>query len=510
MYCTVKIVFQSQLCILLTNKSTRKQTYYLLHYLSLLSRLYSETDPANIGFKSSVLNELFSKLPEAATVVTELLSHISKEAAVNDVKEDYFLETVEGFEEIEDQRIMIAETEARLQKHLDELKKTLKKPHLKYTTVAGVSHLIEIKPGEMKSIPHDWLKMSSTKAVSRFRTPETIQLLKELDRSKERLVLACDAAYSRFLEKVSKHYEIFREVVRSVAHLDCLMSLAALSGQTNYCRPQYVDTPLVEIKEGRHPMVEHLLSKAYIANDVDMTNEKDRVLVITGPNMGGKSSYVRQVALICIMAQIGCFVPAKSAKVGILDAIYTRMGAHDNMLNGESTFMVELKECSDIMKGATEKSLVILDEIGRGTSTIDGVAIAYSVLSYFISEVRSLTLFVTHYPFVASFEQVFPGIVSNYHMGFIENKREHMSSITFLYQLVRGMADRSFGLNVARLAGIPSTIVDRARTKSLELENNFTIARGNSLRRNVHFLASALDGELEYDEVAEAVLRLRT
>lgn len=479
--------------------------------MSLLSQIYEETDATKVGFESSLLNNLFSVLPTVRNTVAKLLSQIAKDAAISEIKEDYFLETVDGFEEIEDQKVLISETDHKLEAHLADLKKLLKKPHLKFTTVAGLSHLIELKSNELKTIPNKWLKMSATKTVSRFRSPETIDLLKELDRGKERLVLACDRIYNSFLNNISQFYEEFRQVIQVVGQLDCLMSLAAVSNQTNYCCPQYVDSTILEVEEGRHPMVEHLLSRSYIPNDIDMRHDKDRVLVITGPNMGGKSSYVRQVALICIMAQIGCYVPAKSAKIGILDAIYTRMGAYDNMLNGESTFMVELQECSDIIKSATKKSLVILDEIGRGTSTIDGVAIAHSVLSFFISEIQALTLFVTHYPLVSSFEKVYPGIVSNYHMGFIENNEQEdkLSKITFLYRLVYGMANKSFGLNVARIAGIPSNIIDVARNKSQELERTLTITRGKNSLRDIEFITAALSSQLEHDEIVEAILHLQ-
>lgn len=364
---------------------------------------------------------------------------------------------------------------------MDVLKKESQLSYLKYSSVAGVSYQIEVNKRDLKKVPHDWIKLSQTKMVSRFRSPEVIRLVQELDKCKEELDLACDEAFKDFLAQVvgNGNYERFRMIVQALAELDCLMSLAATSSQPHYVRAEYVDRPCLEITQGRHPMVEQVLLDGYVANDSHLSADAERALIITGPNMGGKSSYVRQLALIAIMAQVGSYVPADRARLGTFDAVYTRMGAYDNIMSGESTFKVELKECADIMKNATERSLVILDEIGRGTGTMDGVAIAYAVLAHFIEDIKALTLFVTHYPSLAAFEHAFPGTVRNYHMGFIESKPDDNddeaaatgnSEITFLYTLDPGIAHKSYGLNVARLAGIPDSILTSARVKSSELE----------------------------------------
>lgn len=208
-------------------------------------------------------------------------------------------------------------------------------------------------------------------------------------------------------------------------------------------------------------------------------------MIITGPNMGGKSSYIRQVALICVLAQMGSYVPASEARLGMLDGIYTRMGASDNIYKGRSTFMEELTEASEIISRATERSLVILDELGRGTSTHDGIAIAYATLEYFIRDVKALTLFVTHYPPLCELERVYPEHVSNYHMAFLLNEPDtddeevQPEFITFLYQLTEGAAGRSYGLNVARLADIPESILHTAARKARELESTVNARRNN-------------------------------
>jgi DNA mismatch repair protein MSH3 len=237
-------------------------------------------------------------------------------------------------------------------------------------------------------------------------------------------------------------------------------------------------------------MVERLLTDTYVPNDTKLDHDGTRALLITGPNMGGKSSYVRQVALIAIMGQIGSYVPAASARLGLLDAVFTRMGAFDNMLAGESTFMVELSETADILKQATPRSLVILDELGRGTSTHDGVAIAQAVLDHMVRSIRSLTLFITHYQHLSRMVQSFPQAeLRNVHMRFTESGEDD-DDITFLYEVGEGVAHRSYGLNVARLAKLPSSVLDLARTKSAELEESIK-------RKRLAAIAGAVENIVE-------------
>ena len=264
--------------------------------------------------------------------------------------------------------------------------------------------------------------------------------------------------------------------MQSLATLDCLISLATIASQPGYSKPEYTDEACIQVEQGRHPMVEQLLLDSYVPNDINMETDQTRALLVTGPNMGGKSSYVRQVALIAIMGQIGSYVPAESAKLGMLDAVYTRMGAFDNMLAGESTFMVELSETADILKQATPRSLVILDELGRGTSTHDGVAIAQAVLDYMVRSIRSLTLFITHYQHLSNMVHSFRNHeLRNVHMRFTEtgtgaDDEEGDEEITFLYEVGEGVAHRSYGLNVARLANLPAPLLELAKQKSAELE----------------------------------------
>ena len=255
-----------------------------------------------------------------------------------------------------------------------------------------------------------------------------------------------------------------------MAQIDVFASLATVAEQNNYCRPKLNEKGLIDIKDGRHPVVERMIqNEMFVANDTYLDNGSNRVSIITGPNMAGKSTYMRQSALIVLMAQIGSFVPAKSAKIGIVDRIFTRVGASDDLASGQSTFMVEMSEVANILRNATSNSLLILDEIGRGTSTFDGLSIAWAVVEY-ISNPRLLgakTLFATHYHELTELEGKLNS-VNNYCIAV----KEKGDDIVFLRKIVKGGADKSYGIQVAKLAGVPDNVIERAKEIVEELSNN--------------------------------------
>ncbi|CAC5363938.1 MSH3 [Mytilus coruscus] len=343
------------------------------------------------------------------------------------------------------------------------------------------TYLIEVKNKVSHVVPTDWLKISSTKAVSRFHPPFIQATYKKLNQLREQLKKDCDEAWLQFLGWFEDDYQKYRKAVHHIATLDCLFSLSLVARLHGYCRPKINENAVcIKIEQGQHPVIQQILqgSQQFVPNDTNISTDETKVMIITGPNMGGKSSYIKQVALIAMLTQIGSYVPAESAEMGIMDAIFTRMGASDEIYKGRSTFMVELQEASDIMLKATPRSLVILDELGRGTSTHDGVAIAYATLDYFIKQVKCLTLFVTHYPVLSELEQTYPNVVQNHHMSFMVNEdsgkigeEDSSNAVTFLYQLVSGCAGKSYGLNVARLASIPQDILNTAAKKSQEFHN---------------------------------------
>ena len=466
----IKIDLEKSLIRIYYGKCTRPE---LLTVLQTIQRIATEfvsvKEPSDAGFHSSIINNAIAVLPTIAEDVVSYLEQMNPEAAKADDKYNFFREEMES-EDIMEQKLGIASVEQELDAHRTSAAEKVKKRRVEYVTVAGIEYLIEVENTQLKNVPATWAKISGTKKVSRFHTPEVVRLIRERDQHKEALAAACDVAYSGLLAEISSKYQSLRDSVQALATLDCLLSLATIANQPGYVKPEYTNETCISVEQGRHPMVEQLLLDAYVPNDTELASDGTRALLITGPNMGGKSSYVRQVALIAIMGQIGSYVPAESARLGMLDAVFTRMGAFDNMMAGESTFMVELSETSDILKQATQKSLIILDELGRGTSTHDGVAIAQAVLDYVVRDKKSLTLFITHYQNLSSLAKGFEkGQLKNVHMKFTETG-DAGQDVTFLYEVGEGVAHRSYGLNVARLANVPESVLEVAAVKSKELE----------------------------------------
>ncbi|KAJ8285541.1 hypothetical protein GJAV_G00027990 [Gymnothorax javanicus] len=464
------------------HKKCSTQEFYLIS--SALSRLGAELQalvPAvQSQLSSAHLKELLTELPPLLAPAHGFLNVLNEKAAKTGDKTQLFADLTD-FPVIRDRQEEILAVLSDIMEHRREVRLVLRNPSLDYVTVSGQEFLIEVKNSLSSSVPSDWTKISSTKAVGRYHSPFIVERHRRLLQLREQLVIDCGREWTNFLQQFGEHYHIMRKAVGHLATLDCFFSLADVAKQGNYCRPEVLEGERrIIIREGRHPVIDVLMAEQdqYVPNDTELEGDGRRTMIITGPNMGGKSSYIRQVALVCIMAQIGSFVPAREATVGIVDAIYTRMGASDNLSRGRSTFMEELLEASEIVSKATSRSLVILDELGRGTSTHDGIAIAYATLEFFIRDVQSLTLFVTHYPPLCELERVFPQHVGNFHMAFLLNDMDtdcdgeevRPEFITFLYQLTEGAAARSYGLNVARLAEVPESIIRTAALKSKELE----------------------------------------
>jgi len=463
-------------------KCSRPEVLAALQTLHDISGEYLNVKASNDSeFTTPVLCESISRIPQIYQDVSELLERINARAAKDDDKYGFFREEYEA-EDINDYKLSIASVEDDLNTYRKEAAAKIGTSQVNYVTVSGIEYLIEVKrksPQE-KRVPASWQQISSTKAVIRFHPPEVKRMIQQRDQYKESLAAACDAAFARFLDDVSAKYQDLRDCIQALATLDALLSLAVLASQPGYVKPTFTDEIAISITEGRHPMVEQLLLDSYVPNDVHLFHDSTRALLVTGPNMGGKSSYVRSAALIAIMGQIGSYVPATKARLGMLDAVFTRMGAFDNMLKGESTFMVELNETSDILKSATSRSLVILDELGRGTSTFDGVAIAEAVLDYIVRDLQSLTLFITHYQHLAKLQNRFKqGELKNVHMRFEE--RDGGKEVLFLYDVAEGTSHRSYGLNVARLAQMPEKIIGVAEDKSRELEQIMAASKMGNL-----------------------------
>ncbi|CAI0546902.1 unnamed protein product [Linum tenue] len=360
-------------------------------------------------------------------------------------------------------------------------RKQLRNRNLEFTSISGVTHLIEL-PLDVK-VPLDWVKVNSTKKTVRYHPPEVLSALDQFQVAKEELMIICQTTWDSFLRGFGKYYLEFQAAIQALAALDCLHSLATLSKAKNYVRPTFVDDSepaQIDICSGRHPVLEIILHDTFVPNDTKLNADGEYCQIVTGPNMGGKSCYIRQVALISIMAQVGSFVPASSCKLHVLDGVYTRMGASDSIQQGRSTFLEELNEASNILHKCTHRSLVIIDELGRGTSTHDGEAIAYATLHHLLEQKKSMVLFVTHYPKISEIKARFPGSVGAYHVSYLTSKKTADDAtdsssaagedVTYLYKLVPGICERSFGFKVAELAQLPSSCIRRATLMAARLE----------------------------------------
>ncbi|KAF8497242.1 DNA mismatch repair protein MSH3 [Russula emetica] len=447
------------LCRIQYGKCTPKELAILLPAFNRIATAFPPFESsAAVGFKSELLNGIFFALPLLREPVQQLIDAVVLKKASAGNKAEMWADP-ERYPEIADADGAILLVEKELDDQLKIIRGQLKKPGLQWTTVSGDEYLVEVSRSEdLSKIPHTWFMHSSTKKVRRYCTPVVKEKLALREQFQETRDAAANKAFLSFLEDIAHNqYAILRDVVNKLATIDCLLSLALVAMRNDYVKPRFTaEDDVLEIVDGRHPMVEALRADPFVPNSVVLGAGEPRSKIITGPNMGGKSSAVRMIALITIMAQIGSYVPAAVVRLSMMDGILTRMGASDELARGRSTFMVEMSETSDILVNATNKSLVILDELGRGTSTFDGMAIAHAVLHYLVNTKRCKTLFITHYPLVgAELARQFPADVQNLHMGFTEDTRINgMREITFLYRLTKGLATESFGIECARLAGI--------------------------------------------------------
>ena len=331
-----------------------------------------------------------------------------------------------------------------------------------YNRVHG--YYIEISKAQSAAAPDDYQRRQTLKNAERYITPELKAFEDKVLSARERALAREKALYEALLQKLLEPLPALQQTAAALAELDVLCCLAERAERYNYCEPTLCDDTRLELRGSRHPVIEQVLDEPFIPNDVLM-HERRRMLIITGPNMGGKSTYMRQTALVILMAHIGSFVPADSAVIGGFDRIFTRIGASDDLASGRSTFMVEMTEAANILNNATSQSLVLMDEIGRGTSTFDGLSLAWACAEHLASRNRAFTLFATHYFELTSLPETMPDVV-NVHIDAIE----HGDSIVFLHSVKDGAANQSYGLQVAQLAGVPRSVIQTARRRLTMLE----------------------------------------
>lgn len=330
-------------------------------------------------------------------------------------------------------------------------------------------YFIEVSKSNLHAVPDQFIRKQTVAGGERYITPELKEYEEKVLGADERIVARELEVFEQVRQRVAAEAPRVLDTARAVAAIDVLAGLSDTAAVCNYTKPHVHDGDEISATDVRHPVVERLAGGTFVPNDILLNAATHQLVVLTGPNMGGKSTYLRQVALLCVLAQTGSFVPARDAKVGLIDRLYARVGASDNIARGQSTFMVEMQETAQILSGATSKSLVVLDEVGRGTATFDGLSIAWAVAEHIATNPRSRpkTLFATHYHELTDLADAFPGVV-NFHVA----AREWKDDIIFLHKILAGRSDRSYGIQVARLAGLPAGVIARARDILSSLEQD--------------------------------------
>lgn len=373
----------------------------------------------------------------------------------------------DGYNQELDEYRNIAKNSKRLLQQMEEDEKNktgIKSLKIGYNKVFG--YYIEVRHSSTEMVPENYIRKQTLANAERYITPELKEFETKILGAQEKIVQLEYKLFAELRDILKTKISSIQNTAHEIAILDVLVSLAQAGDEYNYIRPKLLDDGTIHIKDGRHPLVERILNRdLFVPNDTHLDNAQNEIMIITGPNMAGKSTYMRQSALLTLMTQVGSFIPAREASISPVDKIFTRIGASDDLVSGQSTFMVEMNEVSHILKYATNKSLVILDEIGRGTSTYDGMSIARAVIEHIRDHIGAKTLFATHYHELTDLEDDVH--VKNYCIAV----KEKGSDVTFLRRIIRGSADKSYGIHVAKLAGLPQEVVKRAETILIDLEN---------------------------------------
>jgi DNA mismatch repair protein MutS len=412
---------------------------------------------------SPLLNDLngqISEYPELHTLLTRAIIDtppvVIRDGGVIAPGYDAELDELRSLKENAGQYLLDLELRERERTGINTLK-------VNYNRVHG--YYIEVSKSQANNVPDDYTRRQTLKGAERYITPELKRFEDKALSASEKALAREKMLYDALFDLLYEHLPALQNSANAIAELDALNNLAERAETLNLCEPILVDTPGLHVKDGRHLVVEQVISEAFIPNDVQLQDAR-RMLIITGPNMGGKSTYMRQVALITLLAHIGSYVPASSATIGPFDRIFTRIGASDDLAGGRSTFMVEMTETANILHNATQYSLVLMDEVGRGTSTFDGLSLAWACAEQLANKVKAFTLFATHYFELTILPESLDN-VANVHLDAIE----HEKGIVFMHAVKEGPANQSYGLQVAALAGVPDNVIRKAKDKLRQLEN---------------------------------------
>jgi DNA mismatch repair protein MutS len=425
-----------------------------------------------------LIKEQLQKVSQDSTLLAQIQADISSLDEISNLIESAIVEEPpisakdggaikEGFNsELDELKDIMKNGESIIQRtEQQERDRTgIKNLKIGYNRVFG--YYIEVTKSNYNLVPSDYIRKQTLTNAERFITEELKSIENTILSASDRSLALEVEIFSNLRSEVYKHLDECQKTSSAIAMLDMLCSFAEVALKNNYCRPNITTDGTINIVDGRHPVVELMIDNdVFVPNDTYLNTSDCRMAIVTGPNMAGKSTFMRQTALITLMAQIGSFVPCKSADISIVDRIFTRVGASDDLSAGQSTFMVEMSEVADILKYATKDSLVILDEVGRGTSTFDGISIAQSVLEYITTQVGCKTLFATHYHELIALEEQLQGV-----KNFSVAVQKQGDTIKFLRKIIRGGADDSYGIEVGKLAGLPQVVIDRAKVILKQME----------------------------------------
>lgn len=448
------------------NYANPKDIAALRHSLEPLAQIKSLLrEPASVCALVQTHEKLLNPLPELTSIIANALVDEPPQKLTDG---NIFRK---GFhKELDEIREISANSRTWLSNYQNKLRDELDIKNLKVGFNRMFGYYIEVSKGQTGKVPESFERRQTLVNAERFITQELKEYEQKVLTAEEKISSIEQELFQQLRAEVARYAGEVIKTAQSLAVIDCLQALAEAARLYDYQRPIIDQSQVLEITDGRHPVIEAVnMNEKFIPNDTLLDDDSNRLLLITGPNMAGKSTYIRQVALIAIMAQTGSFVPAKMARIGLVDKVFTRIGASDDLSRGQSTFMVEMTETANILNNATDKSLVILDEIGRGTSTYDGISIAWSVAEFLLTEEgrTARTLFATHYCELTKLEEKVPGAV-NYNVAVHENE----DSIVFLRKIIKGGTDKSYGIHVGRLAGLPLPVIERAKEILVHLEEN--------------------------------------
>ena len=464
-----------------------KSSLSMLPYIKSLLQDFSSPLLGEIEEKLDPLEDLFTLIDEA---IIEEPPLAIKEGGI--IKDGY-REDIDKYRQAKTEgKSWLADLEAKEKEATG-----IKSLKIRYNKVFG--YYLEVTNSFKDMVPDYYMRKQTLTNAERYITPELKELEDMILGAEEKLIALEYDLFCEIREHIAGEVLRIQKTAKAIAKLDVFASLALVAERNNYICPKINEKGLLDIKNGRHPVVEKMMNNdMFIANDTYLDVHKNRVSIITGPNMAGKSTYMRQTALIVLMAQIGSFVPASSANIGIVDRIFTRVGASDDLASGQSTFMVEMTEVANILRNATSDSLIILDEIGRGTSTFDGLSIAWSVIEHVCNPriLGAKTLFATHYHELTELEGTLDG-VNNYCIAV----NEKGDDIVFLRKIIKGGADKSYGIQVAKLAGVPDSVIERAKEILQELVDNDISIKAKEIAEEIKAKSKQKVRPKKYDEV---------